>query len=304
MNQPVPVMDGPRPAVVSSHRDHALYRTYSLLLALVCGTMGLPHVIVRFYTNPDGRAARRTAVVVIGLLGVFYLFPPVYAALGRVYAPDLLLTGQADVVVLLLPERMVPAPWGQALSALATAGAFAAFLSTASGLTVSVAGVLSQDLLRGSARASVAGFRLGALIALVIPAVASLFATRVGLADTVGLVFAVAASTFCPLLVLGIWWRRLTVTGALAGLAVGGISATSAAVVTMIDGAPRGLVGALLAQPAAWTVPAAFLVMVGVSIRSPDATPAGVRGVMIRLHLPEGLEFDRRPPMPPIRPGA
>jgi Na+(H+)/acetate symporter ActP len=139
---------------------------------------------------------------------------------------------------------------------------------------------------------------------MVIPAVASLFATRIGLADTVGLVFAVAASTFCPLLVLGIWWRRLTVTGALAGLAVGGLSATSAAVVTMVDGAPRGLVGALLAQPAAWTVPAAFLTMLVVSIRSPDATPAGVHGVMIRLHLPEGLDLDRRPPMTPIRPGA
>ena len=51
--------------------------------------MGLPHVVVRFYTNPDGRAARRTTLVVLALLGVFYLLPPVYGALGRVYAADL-----------------------------------------------------------------------------------------------------------------------------------------------------------------------------------------------------------------------
>ena len=53
------------------------------------GTMGLPHVLVRFYTNPDGRAARRTTLIVLALLGVFYLFPPVYGVLGRIYAPDL-----------------------------------------------------------------------------------------------------------------------------------------------------------------------------------------------------------------------
>ena len=67
-----------------------LYITYSLIIATFLGTMGLPHVVVRFYTNPDGRAARRTTLVVLALLGGFYLLPPVYAALGRIYArPEL-----------------------------------------------------------------------------------------------------------------------------------------------------------------------------------------------------------------------
>ena len=88
-------------------RDHPLYRVYSLLLALLFGTMGLPHVLVRFYTNPDGRAARRTTLVVLALLGLFYVFPAVYGAMGRLYAPDLLLTGRTDAVVLLLPGRML-----------------------------------------------------------------------------------------------------------------------------------------------------------------------------------------------------
>ena len=56
-------------------RDHPLYATYSLLLALCFGTMGLPHVLVRFYTNPDGRAARRTTVVVLALLGAVLPVP-------------------------------------------------------------------------------------------------------------------------------------------------------------------------------------------------------------------------------------
>ena len=101
----------------ASGRDHPLYSTYSIVLALFFGTMGLPHVLVRFYTNPDGRAARRTTLVVIALLGAFYLFPPMYGALGRVYAPDLLVNGRADTVVLLLPQRVVPGLGGQLLSA-------------------------------------------------------------------------------------------------------------------------------------------------------------------------------------------
>ena len=73
------------------------------ILALCFGTMGLPHVLVRFYTNPDGRAARRTTLVVVALLGVFYLFTPVYGVLGRVYLPTLPDGARADSVTLLLP---------------------------------------------------------------------------------------------------------------------------------------------------------------------------------------------------------
>jgi Na+(H+)/acetate symporter ActP len=280
------------PFVGSVARDHPLYRIYSLLLALLFGTMGLPHVLVRFYTNPDGRQARRTTLVVIGLLGAFYLFPPVYGALGRLYAPDLLLTGRTDAVVLLLPGRMLPSPWGEFASALVTAGAFAAFLSTSSGLTVSVAGVLSQDLLRGRLRSSVSGFRLGAILAVTVPGLLSLLALRTSLADTVGLAFAIAASTFCPLLVLGIWWRRLTVAGALAGLVVGGCLAGGAVLATIVGGSRSGLTGALLAQPAAWSVPTAFAVMILVSLRTKRTLPASAGRLMVRLHAPEGLALD------------
>ena len=69
---------------------------YSLLLATFLGTMGLPHILVRFYTNPDGSAARRTTVRVLGLLGAFYLFPAVYGLLGRAFTPELYVTGDTD----------------------------------------------------------------------------------------------------------------------------------------------------------------------------------------------------------------
>lgn len=130
--------------------EHRLYATYGLILATFLGTMGLPHVAVRFYTSPNGRAARRTTLVVLGLVGAFYLLPPVYGALGRIYAPELALTGDADAAVLVLPERMLGGLLGELLGALLAGGAFAAFLSTASGLTMAVAGVLHQDVLAGA----------------------------------------------------------------------------------------------------------------------------------------------------------
>jgi Na+(H+)/acetate symporter ActP len=276
------------PLTGAGGRDHPVYATYSLILALFFGTMGLPHVLVRFYTNPDGRAARRTTLIVLCLLGAFYLFPTVYGALARLYTPDLLLTGRTDTAVLLLPERLVGGVAGDLLGALVTAGAFAAFLSTSSGLTVSVAGVLSQDVLRGSVR----DFRVAAGLAVVVPFALSLLATSIAVADVVGLAFAVAASSFCPLLVLGIWWRGLSSTGAAAGLLVGGGLATAAVSATIAGVDRGGWAGALLAQPAAWTVPVAFLVMVVVSLRTPSRVPRGVGRTMVRLHAPESVALE------------
>ncbi|MFF5207344.1 cation acetate symporter [Streptosporangium sp. NPDC000396] len=271
---------------LSSGKEYGLYSTYSLILATFLGTMGLPHVLVRFYTNPDGRAARRTTLVVLSLLGAFYLLPAVYGALGRIYVPEL---RGSDAVVLTLPGRLIGGVAGDLLTALVTAGAFAAFLSTSSGLTVSVAGVIGQDILKGGVRS----FRAATLVAVVVPLGLATSARSLPVADVVGLAFAVAASSFCPLLVLGIWWWRLTSTGAMAGLLVGGGLACGAVLLTIAGGPYTGLPGALLAQPAAWTVPIAFAVMVVVSLLTPGRIPAGVARIMVRLHTPETLDLDR-----------
>ncbi len=295
----IPVVDS-LPALTNSEwasplgsgRPHPLYANLSLILAICLGTMGLPHVLVRFYTNPTGQDTRRTAVIVIMLLSLFYLFPTVLGALGRRYVPDLLLTGQTDATVLLLPERLVGGFGGQMLGALVTAGAFAAFLLTASGLTVSVAGVISQDVrrVRGS---QVRAFRTAAVPAIAIPYLLSLPSEHLGLAAVVGLAFAVAAATFCPLLVLGIWWRGLTSAGAVAGLAAGGLLALVAVSVTIAAPAQRGWTGALLAEPAAWAVPVAFVVMISVSTMTRRSIPADVAMTMVRLHAPESLDLER-----------
>jgi cation/acetate symporter len=273
--------------------DHPLFATYSLILATFLGTMGLPHVLVRFYTNPDGRAARTTTLVVLGMLGLFYLFPTVYGALGRVYAPQLLLTGQTDAVVLVLPGAALGGLPGQLLAGLVAAGAFAAFLSTSSGLLVSVSGVLSTDVLGrwSGGQGSVRDFRRSAVVAGIVPLLLALQVGALPLSTVVGLAFAMAASTFCPLLVLGIWWRRLTPVGAACGLLAGGLLSGAAVLFTVLGPDLGGWPGALLAQPAAWTVPIAFAVMVVASLATPRRIPADVGRTMLQLHAPDSLRL-------------
>ncbi|MEV0325062.1 cation acetate symporter [Micromonospora echinospora] len=269
--------------------DQGLFATYSLILATFLGTMGLPHVLVRFYTNPDGAAARRTTLVVLAMVGAFYLLPTLYGVLGRIYTPQLLVTGQTDAVVVLLPGAALgDGVTGRLLAALVAAGAFAAFLSTSSGLLTSVAGVISTDVL---GRGSVRGFRLATVIAGAAPALLALNVSGMDVSQVVGLAFAVAASSFCPLLVLGIWWRGLTDVGAAAGILTGGGAAVAAVLLTVVGPPLTGWPATLIAQPAAWTVPLAFTVMVAVSVASRRRLPADVATTMLRLHTPESLRL-------------
>ncbi|MBY6423247.1 cation acetate symporter, partial [Rhodococcus sp. BP-324] len=271
---------------------HPLYQVYSLILATFLGTLGLPHVLVRFYTNPDGRAARITSLTVLGLLGVFYLFPTLLGVFARLYVPQLSITGTSDAAVLLLPGSVLSGVGGQLLAAVVAAGAIAAFLSTSSGLLVSIAGVLSTDVLRGRVR----DFRIAAVLAGIVPLALSLGVVSLDLSRTVGLVFAVAASTLCPLLVLGIWWRGLTAAGAAAGLIGGGVVSLTAATLSVFgvsDAVWSGWPAAILGYPAAVSVPLAFALMILVSKATARSVPVDVGRIFTRLHAPERLDMGR-----------
>src|SRR6202021_357165 len=145
-------------------------------------------------------------------------------------------SSDSDSIVLALPSLLLPGLPGELLAALVAAGAFAAFLSTSSGLLVSVAGAVAT--------------------------VAALLIDRFSLALLVGWAFAIAASSFCPLMVLGIWWRRLTRIGATAGILLGGGGCCTAIIATMLGLAHTGWAAVLLGYPAMWTVPLAFAVMI------------------------------------------
>jgi cation/acetate symporter len=110
----------------------------------------------------------------------------------------------------------------------------------------------------------------------------------------VGWAFAIAASSFFPLLVLGIWWKGLTVFGAALGTCLGGLSASAAILLTMIRGGTYGLfpdtpLDTLLAQPAIWSIPVAFATMIAASLATRDSVPVDVNKKMLRMHVPESL---------------
>ncbi len=270
-----------RPLLDPARAGYPVLATWSVLVATVLGTMGLPHILIRFHTSSDGRGARRTAAITVGLLGAFYLFPGVYGLLGAVLLPELYLSGGTDTVVVALPAKVDQGPVGSLFTALLTAGAFAAFLATSLGLLLAVSGALSHDLVPGTLRR----LRITPLAAAGVVVLLALPAASIDVGALVSSAFAVAASTFCPLLVLGIWWPRLTAPGAIVGMIVGLVASAGAVGLDLFLGLPPGLGAILLGQPAVWSVPVAFATMVLVSLTG--RPPAWAAAAMLRLHLDE-----------------
>jgi Na+(H+)/acetate symporter ActP len=273
--------DWRRPLLDLGDQGYPLLGTWSVLIATMLGTMGLPHVLMRFHTSPDGRAARRTAAITVALLGIFYLFPGIYGVLGRVLVPGLYLSGATDTVVVALPYQVDSGWAGGFFTALLTAGAFAAFLATSLGLLLVMSGALAHDLVPGGLRRlRFAVFGVAGVMVLLALRSAELDA---GVLVTWG--FTVAASTFCPLLVLGIWWPRLTAAGGIAGVLTGLVASSGSILFALAGPQLHGWVAILVQQPAPWSVPLAFGVMAAVSLRG--RPPLWATSAMLRLHLDE-----------------
>jgi cation/acetate symporter len=288
-------------------KPYSLLYTYSLIIALVCGTAGLPHILVRFYTNPDGVAAKRTTMWVMILIGIFYVFPPVFGVIGRNLMPELYAATGAkgtDKIVLELP-RVVGGVWGSILSGITCAGAFAAFMSTFSGLLVSMTGALAHDvygrMLRPNATPA-QRMRMFKISAVVIGGVAIGLGAQVEQLQInfmVGQAFAIAAASYFPLLFMSVWWRGMTMKGAATGMLGGGLAALACTTLINLSDlklvdltafwVANPLIRILCEQPAIWTVPLAIGLMVVVSKATAASVPADIRMKMLVLHAPEQL---------------
>ncbi len=312
-----------RAAFLDDHqKSYSLLYTFSLIVALVCGTAGLPHILVRFYTNPDGMAAKKTTMWVMILIGVFYVFPPIFGVLGRNLLPELYAGVGAkgtDKIVLELP-RLINQKYGligSILSGITCAGAFAAFMSTFSGLLVSMTGALAHDvygrMLRPNSTPAqrMKMFKWCAILIGSISVILGCFVEPLEINFMVGQAFAIAAASYFPLLFMSVWWRGMTMQGAATGMLVGGLCALVAAAATnasnlALDKGPMGtlftsfrplnsfwashpLLRILCEQPAIWTVPLAIILMVIVSKATRRSIPGDVRMKMLVLHAPEAL---------------
>lgn len=307
-------------------RPYSLLYTFSLIMALVCGTAGLPHILVRFYTNPDGVAAKRTTMWVMILIGAFYVFPPVFGVLGRNFLPELYDASGVkgtDKVVLELPIliRAKYGVLGSILSGITCAGAFAAFMSTFSGLLVSMTGALAHDVYGRMLRPGATPddrMKMFKWCAVLVGGVSVLLGSQVEQLDInfmVGQAFAIAAASYFPLLFMSVWWRGMTMKGAATGMLTGGLLALICVTLTSIsdimaktgkaDAVKLGsvwqpdalntfwvghpLFRILAEQPALWAVPLAIILMILVSLMTRRSIPADVRMKMLVLHAPEAL---------------
>ena len=312
-----------RPAFLAEHqKPYSLLYTYSLIIALVCGTAGLPHILVRFYTNPDGVAAKKTTMWVMILIGVFYVFPPIFGVIGRNLLPELYSGVGAkgtDKIVLELPT-LISAKYGvvgSILSGITCAGAFAAFMSTFSGLLVSMTGALAHDvygrMLRPKSQPAerMLAFKVAAVLIGGVAVALGCFVEPLEINFMVGQAFAIAAASYFPLLFMSVWWRGMTMKGAATGMLTGGLCALGAAALTnlgtlALDKGPMGKIFAgfaplngfwaqhpllriLCEQPAIWTVPLAIGLMIVVSKATSAQVPADIRMKMLVLHAPEKL---------------
>lgn len=291
---------------------HPLLYTYSLIIAIICGTAGLPHILVRFYTNPDGRTAKRTAFWVLILLGCFYVFPPIWGALGRNLVPQLYaITGGAfstDSVVLTMPRLLNnTVPYlGDLLSGITSAGAFAGFMTTFSGLLVSITGALAHDIYgnminpKASPGRRLTAFRISAVCGGIMAIALGTLVENFDINMMVGWAFAIAAASYFPMLIVSVWWRGTSVTGAATGMLGGGISALMAIVSVMLADkkvipalgtffAAHPVIRSLAEQPAIWAVPLALTLIFTVSLLTPARVPKDAGYKMLILHAPEEL---------------
>ena len=202
----------------------------SLNLALVLGTAGLPHILIRFLTVPDAKAARRSIIVAVWIIGGFYLLTPI---LG--YGATLLVGREAIVAAdpggNLAAPLLAEALGGPFFLAFVSAVAFATIVAVVAGLVVAASSAFAHDfytnVIRGGEASEREQFRAARYTAIGISVAAILLAIplqSLNVAFLDALAFAVAASANVPVILLTIFWRRFNTTGAITGMLVGLVS--------------------------------------------------------------------------------
>lgn len=268
-----------------------LFGAISLALTQVTGMMGMPHLLIRFFTVPDERAARQSLVIgasIIGLAMAAVLLVLGPAAIAFVAGDPSLRDESGQIIggTNMITMHLARLLGGDLLFGLMSAVAFSTILAVVAGLTISISSATSHDLVLGlrsgppmSERREVALFRLAALVTSAIGTLLAILFQRENITFLIVMGQTVAASTTFPLLILSIYWRGLTAAGAIAAGLFGLVTS-----VLGIVASPAFWVNALGNEapivptdyPALVTVPATFLVawLVSTMGRAPKPQPA------------------------------
>ncbi|MFD6416545.1 cation acetate symporter [Streptomyces sp. NPDC060194] len=250
----------------------------SLGLALVLGTAGLPHILSRFYTVPTARAARRSVIWSIGLIGSFYLMTIVLGfGAAAIIGPDAVRESNAagNTAVPLLAGALgggADSTGGTVLFAIVAAIAFATILAVVAGITLASSASVAHDLYASFRRPGArqrSEVQVARLAAAGIGAVAiglGLVARDLNVAFLVGLAFAVAASANLPVLLYSLFWRGFTTRGAVWSVYGGLVPAVALVVLSpVVSGGPDALFPGMdfqvfpLQNPGLVSIPLGFL---------------------------------------------
>jgi cation/acetate symporter len=277
----------------------------SLGLALVLGTAGLPHILMRFYTVPSAKEARRSVVWAIWLIGIFYLFTLVlgYGAAALV-GPDVILKapGGANSAAPLLAYQL----GGEVLLGLISAVAFATILAVVAGLTITASASFAHDVYASMIKkgntapdSEVRVARRTALVIGVVAIIGGILANGQNIAFLVALAFAVAASANLPTILYSLFWKRFNTTGALYSI-YGGLGssvlliifspAVSGSATSMIKGANFHWFP--LSNPGLVSIPLSFILgVVGTLVGGRErAAEAGYAEMEVRSLTGAGAE--------------
>jgi cation/acetate symporter len=275
----------------------------SLGLALMFGTAGLPHILMRFYTVPDARTARVSVAYATAAIGGFYLLTFIlgFGAMVLVGQPAI---KAVDMAGNMAAPLLAQAVGGQAFLGFISAVAFATILAVVAGLTLAGAAALSHDIYvhvfrggRASEKEELKVARGATILLAIVSIVLGIAFKGQNVAYMVGLAFAIAASANFPALVLSMFWRKFTTRGAQASILVGTISTLvliylSATIQMDVLKHPLEEFERSFhfpyRNPGLFTIPLSFIVGIVVSLLTPEpAASAGFDRLEHQIHVGE-----------------
>jgi cation/acetate symporter len=247
----------------------------SLMLALFFGTAALPHVLIRYYTVPNAAAARKSTILAIAAIGLFYVLT-LFMGLGA------MTSGVMDVQSSNMAAPLLAKSIGLVIFALISAIAFATVLGTVSGLIVASSGAVAHDLITNFMQIKLTDkgkVMAGKIAAVTVGAIAiglGILFKGMNVSYLVGLAFAVAASANLPAIIMLLFWKGTTGQGIAASILVGMVSSVVIIVLSpsIFSNFGLGTAPMPLDNPAIFSVPLSVLTLVVVSLLTKKKKPA------------------------------
>jgi cation/acetate symporter len=268
----------------------------SLMIALFFGTAALPHILIRYYTVPSPIAARKSTIVAIAGIGLFYILT-LYMGLGA------MTNGVIDLTNDNMSAPLLARSFGIIFFSIISAIAFATVLGTVSGLICASSGAVAHDIMdrfigiKMTDRKKVFSGKIASIVVGVIAMILGIVFKNMNVSYLVGWAFAVAASANLPAILMILFWKKTTAKGVVASISVGLVSALALILLSQktfneVYNIPNVIAPIQINNPAIFSVPLSFLVLIIVSLftQPKKAAEAEIAGMAVSQPGPVAIE--------------